>query len=102
MLFALIIISTKTNIMASIKNIKTNLKDKTLMSRSNEITRKLLDGKININTICVMVKDFQYKYLAIKDEYGEGDILDAFTPEIWWKLSKTDDGAFRIARKSQV
>jgi len=85
--------------MASIKNIKTNLKDKTLMSRSNEITRKLLDGKINIDTIVVMVKDYQFKYLAIKEEYGQGDILDAFTPEIWWKLSKTN-GGIRIARMS--
>ena len=87
--------------MASIKNIKTNLKDKTLMSRSNEMTRMFLENKMDIDRICVFVKDYQFKYLAIKDEFGEGDILDAFTPEIWWKVSKTDNG-INIAIKSQV
>ena len=87
--------------MASIKNIKTNLKDKTLMSRSNEMTRKLLENKMDIDRVCILVKDYQFKYLAIKDEFGEGDILHAFTPEIWWKVSKTDNG-INIARKSQV
>jgi len=87
--------------MASIKNIKTNLKDKTLMSRSNEMTRMFLENKMEIDRVCMLVKDYQFKYLAIKDEFGEGDILDAFTPEIWWKVSKTDDG-INIARKSQV
>ena len=63
--------------------LKKYLNDKLLRDRCNEITRMLL-GKMSIDTISNLVKDFQLKYIYIKEG---GEDYTAFNVAMWAKLS---------------
>ena len=69
-----------------------HINDKTLIDYSNKFTRILLETGIDINKVCLFVKDYQRKYIHIKEQGASDEILKAYTPEIWWKMSKTDNG----------
>ena len=73
-------------------DIKKNLADKTLIDYSNKLTRILLQTGFDINKVCLFVKDYQRKYIHIREEGASDELLKAYTPEIWWKMSKTDMG----------
>lgn len=68
-----------------------NLADKILIDYSNELTRILLEGfKMDIDRMCRFVKDYQRKYLLIKEAGATEKQLKAFTPLKWWEMSKID------------
>ena len=77
------------------EEIKELLKDKLLVKRCNEFTIKALKEGISINTICVMVKDYQRKYKLIKEEGGEA-LAVKFTMEKYWKISYDGTNILRI------
>jgi hypothetical protein len=81
-------------------DINKNLADKTLIDYSNRLTRILLKAEIDINKICLFVKDYQRKYIHIREEGASDELLKAYTPEIWWKMSKTDGGIKIIKKKN--
>lgn len=65
-------------------DIQNALKDKFMIKECNEMTRKLLKAKMDINTICAIIKEYQTKYLYIKSEGGE-ELAKTFTMEMWWR-----------------
>ena len=73
----------------TIQQKKEAIKDKLLMERCNDYTRHMLKGNMHINKICMFVKDYQRKYLFIKQEGGD---YKSFTMEVWWKLGQRDGG----------
>ena len=42
----------------------------------------MLELKININSICGIIKEYQTKYIFIKKNAPE--LVSEFTPEMWW------------------
>jgi hypothetical protein len=57
-------------------------KDAVLMERSTEITSILIDGGgFTLDKIAELVKDFQRKYLAIKNTSLA--MAKEFTPDVW-------------------
>lgn len=73
-------------------SIKKNLDDTTLIDNSNRMTKMLLEAGMDINKICLLVKDYQRKYCHIRDQGAPPELLKAYTPDIWWKMSKTENG----------
>lgn len=69
-----------------------NLADKTLIDYSNILTRILLEGKMDIDRVCLFVKDYQRKYLLIKEAGATEEQLKGYTPLKWWEMSKIDTG----------
>ena len=63
-------------------NVNDALKDKFMINECNEFTRIMLKQKININTICGIVKEYQTKYLYIKS--NDIQLAQKFTMEMWW------------------
>ena len=53
-----------------IKVIKSAINDKLLTERCNEFTRDMLKNGMELNKVCMFVKDYQKKYLFIKQEGG--------------------------------
>ena len=70
----------------NIEKMKECLKDEFLMKKSQELTAALLDKKMNINTITAVVKEYQTKYLYIKE--NDPNLAKKYTPELWWKTRK--------------
>ncbi len=62
-------------------DIMKNLADKTLMDYSNKLTRILLETGIDINKVCLFVKDYQRKYIHMKNEGASEELLKAYTPD---------------------
>jgi len=69
---------------ADLEEIKDHLKDDLFMKRCSELTSIMLELKININTICGIIKEYQTKYIFIKKNVPE--LVSEFTPEMWWIL----------------
>ena len=69
-----------------------NLTDKMLIDYSNRFTKMMLEGGLCIDRICLFVKDYQAKYIHIREQGGSEEQLKAFTPEMWFMMSKTDKG----------
>ena len=84
-----------TTIKITEKEMKEAINDTLLTERCNEFTRKMLEGGMDINKLCVCVKDYQKKYLFIKQEGGD---YKAFTMKIWWELGQRGDGKFALAK----
>ena len=50
---------------------------------------KNIEG-IDINRVCLLVKDYCRKYTYLRDDCGLSSVeLEEFTPDIWWAVSKT-------------
>ena len=75
--------------------IRIGLHDKLLISRCNDFTRKMLSGGMDLNKVCMFVKDYHRKYLFIKLEGGD---YNAFTMEMWWKLGQRDGNRFAVVK----
>ncbi len=69
-----------------------NLNDTQLIEYSNKLTRILLQVGEDINRVCLFVKDYQRKYIHIREEGAPAELLKQYTPDIWWKMSKTEGG----------
>ena len=68
-----------------IEEIKEYLADKTLMNNSVQLTTILLEAGIELNMVCLFVKDYQKKYVSMKKEGATSEILKEFTPSFWFK-----------------
>ena len=68
--------------------IKELLKDELLIKRCNDFTHKALSNGMNIDRVCMLVKDYQTKYIYIKEQ--DENLIEDFTFEFWYKniLSK--------------
>jgi len=77
------------------KEMKEAINDTLLTERCNEFTRKMLKGGMDINKLCMFVKDYQKKYLFMKQEGGDYKL---FTMKIWWELGQRGDGKFALAK----
>lgn len=75
---------------------------KKLIYYSNKLTRYLIDYGININKVVFLVKDYQKNYYDIKNSGCSHDILELYSPVIWWqeniiaKKIVTTDNHFNI------
>jgi hypothetical protein len=66
------------------KQMKDAINDKFMIEECNKFTRKMLEAKMSINTICALVKEYQTKYLYIKSQ--DEELANRFTLEMWFKL----------------
>ena len=68
----------------TIKIKKALLEDNILMTRSKELTEKLLDCLAikKLDVIINLVRDYQKKYLLLKDD--DKALSNLFTIELWW------------------
>ena len=46
-----------------------HIKDKFLINECNVLTRNMLEGGMNINKICLIIKEYQTKYIFIKENH---------------------------------
>ena len=69
----------------STKHIKVEV-DKFMINQCNETTHKMLKAGVGIDTVCKVIKDYQQKYLCLKDS-GEfsAEQVKVFTFEFYWK-----------------
>ena len=74
---------------------KEAIMDTLLIERCNAFTRDMLEGGMDINKVCMYVKDYQKKYLFIKQEGGD---YNAFTFKMWWKLGQRGNGKFSLSK----
>ncbi len=72
------------------------VKDKFLMEQSRDIVIKLIECNININEITRYVKDYQKKYLFIKQTNPEQ--LSLYTSLVWWQSSYDEKLGFRFVK----
>ena len=70
------------------QQIQQNLADKTLIDYSNTLTTILLQNGLKIDTVCLCVKEYQRKYVHIREEGASPELLKAYTPEKWWRTCK--------------
>lgn len=59
------------------------LNDEFFLKESSEITKKLIDLNMNINTISAVIKEYTVKYAYIKEKAPE--LASMFTSEMWWR-----------------
>jgi hypothetical protein len=64
-----------------ITEIQQNLTDPYLMPRSAELTQMLMNDKRSLDEICVCVKDFQRKFIALRNENPE--LAEKYTAMKW-------------------
>ncbi len=64
------------------QKIKNAINDKFMMNECNNFTGIMLKNKMDINTICGVVKEYQTKYLFIKSK--DVELAQKFTMEMWW------------------
>ena len=60
-----------------------HIKDKFLINECNVLTRNMLEGGMDINRICLIIKEYQTKYIFIKE--NDYELAQKFTAEMWWK-----------------
>jgi hypothetical protein len=70
-------------------------KDTLLNERCEKVTRDLLASGVSIDKICMFVRDYQRKYMYIKQEGGD---CNAFTFKVWWQLGQRGEGKFALAK----
>ena len=80
----------------SAKTAEEGIWDILLRERCINACKGLLETGTDINTVCMFIKDYQKKYLFIKQEGGD---YKAFTFEMWWELGQTGTGGFKSALK---
>ena len=73
-----------------------HLKDEMLIQRCNQFTRDMLEAGMDLNRVCMYVKDYQKKYAVVKKGGGE-ELAKVYTLDYWWKMSQTEDGKFKLA-----
>ena len=49
----------------------------------SHINKKMFEGGMDINRACLIIKEYQTKYIFIKEYNFE--LSQRFTGEIWWK-----------------
>ena len=62
------------------------MNDKLMMERCSEITIKLMEGNMDLNKTCELVKDYQQKYIHIHKQNPV--MAKDFTLELWCKTLK--------------
>ena len=60
-----------------------HINDKFLMDECNLFARKMLEKGIDINRVCLIIKEYQTKYIHIKELNFQ--LSQQFTFEMWWK-----------------
>ena len=60
-----------------------HINDKFLMDECNLFTRKMLEKGMDINRVCLIIKEYQTKYIHIKELNFQ--LSQQFTFEMWWK-----------------
>jgi len=68
--------------------------DTLLTERCSAFVIKSIESGMEINEICMFIKDYQKKYLFIKQEGGD---YKAFTMKIWLGLGQRGDGKFTFS-----
>ena len=53
------------------------------MDECNLFTRKMLEKGMDINRVCLIIKEYQTKYIHIKELNFQ--LSQQFTFEMWWK-----------------
>lgn len=61
-----------------------HLNDKLLIERCNELTHRLLEGGIGLNTTCKIIKEYQKKYILLYHE-GSPALAHEFTIDFYGK-----------------
>ena len=60
-----------------------HINDKFMMNECNVFTRKMLDLGMDIEILCDIIKEYQTKYIFIKE--NDFKLSQQFTLEMWWK-----------------
>ena len=60
-----------------------HINDKFMMNECNLFTRKMLEAGMDINRVCLIIKEYQTKYIFIKE--NDFKLSQQFTFEKWWK-----------------
>ena len=60
-----------------------HINDKFMMNECNVFTRKMIEAGMDINRVCVIIKEYQTKYIFIKGNYFK--LSQRFTVEMWLK-----------------
>ena len=60
-----------------------HINDKFLMDECYLFTRKMLEKVMDINRVCLIIKEYQTKYIHIKELNFQ--LSQQFTFEMWWK-----------------
>ena len=76
------------------------IKDEFLLEQTNTFTRKMLALNMDINKICMFVKDYTYKYNFIKEQSGEKN-ASTFTMDVWWQLGQRGGNKFSLANLAE-
>ena len=71
-----------------------HINDTFLRNESNYLTRGFLEIGMELNRVCMFVKDYQKKYICIKEQSPIH--AKKFTAKMWWKLS-SNGNEFRLA-----
>ena len=76
-------------------NSTTTNMDELLIKRCNEFTHEALKNNIKIDRICMFVKDYQRKYLSLKEK--DPNAAKIYTIAVWIALYyNKDTGKFNI------
>jgi hypothetical protein len=70
--------------------------DHILKERCEEFTKKMLEDGMEIDRICLFVKDYQNKYMYLKNQKCGDKLTKAYTFKYWWQSSRTEDGNLMI------
>ena len=57
--------------------------DKFMMNECNVFTRKMLEAGMDINRVCLIIKEYQTNYIFIKE--NDLKLSQQFAFEKWWK-----------------
>ena len=71
--------------MPSPVEIKSCISDPFLMSHCATFTKTLVDAGMGLNEVCKVISEYQRTYLLVKKQGLPKEILETFTPEVWWK-----------------
>jgi hypothetical protein len=71
--------------MNTLAEIKSYTSDSFLMSRCDTFTKTLVDAGMGLNEVCKVISEYQRTYLLVKKQELPQEILETFTPEVWWK-----------------
>ena len=71
--------------MSSPAEIKSYISDPFLMSQCGTFTKTLVDAGMGLNEVCKVISEYQRTYMLVKKQGLPNEILEMFTPEVWWK-----------------
>ena len=75
--------------------------DKRLIDYSNRLTKYLICHGLHMAQVIILVKDYQKKYYEIKNRGCSYDILELYTPILWWKQNIIN-GVFIIDKNTEL